>query len=239
MANRQNLLICFYLASLWLLLGRAAPVEQSNPEFLYRYDIRSPDEIKQAGGFLPRGLSKIGELTPDSDLSIFNHAKALGKDSENTDHDAAGGAVPALAGFPANSEAWDREPWAHYKPCKDTEKMDDKDESANDFADNGEDMDETNDNGKKAGKDEKDDDDFSNPFADNKKDTGKKDGKDNKDDDDFYNPFADETNDNRKKGGKDDTEDYNIACMNPKKAAFDYAKNYVTKQLLKKVHPGK
>ncbi|KAK2007160.1 ADP-ribosylation, partial [Colletotrichum eremochloae] len=212
MANRHNLFICLYLASLWLLLGRATPVEQSNPKFLYRYDIRSPNEIKQAGGFLPRGFSKIGDLKPDSDFSIFDHANALSKNSEtdayisfktldhakqqsvsqkdaaisyiykvkttpvmidvdktlgdfnpqtitdsfaalggvhwdqvvswrkinqrrfkilrwaksteNKDYNKkrykglrAGGAEPALAGFPANSEAWNREPWADYKPC--------------------------------------------------------------------------------------------------------------------------
>ncbi|KAK1991872.1 ADP-ribosylation [Colletotrichum falcatum] len=71
MGTRQNLLIFFYLVSLWFLQGEAASLKRTGPKFVYRGASRSPQQIQAAGGFLPKGLKTVGEVAPD--ISLWNH----------------------------------------------------------------------------------------------------------------------------------------------------------------------
>ncbi|KAK2010898.1 cholera enterotoxin subunit A2 [Colletotrichum eremochloae] len=71
MGKRQNLLVFFYLASFWFLSGEAAFLSWPDPKFVYRGAGRPPERIKEAGGFLPKGLTTVGVVTPN--ISLYNH----------------------------------------------------------------------------------------------------------------------------------------------------------------------
>ncbi|KAK1984501.1 cholera enterotoxin subunit A2 [Colletotrichum cereale] len=81
MSKRQNLLVCFYLTSLWFLLGDAAFLKRTGPKFVYRGAGRSPQEIKAANGFLPKGLTTVGVVAPD--ISLYNHVDVPEELDEN------------------------------------------------------------------------------------------------------------------------------------------------------------
>ncbi|KAK2046695.1 ADP-ribosylation [Colletotrichum somersetense] len=73
MVMRQNLFVLFYLASPWFFLGEAAflPFLQADPEYVWRGAGRSPEEIKASGGFLPKGVTAVGDVAPD--VSLWHH----------------------------------------------------------------------------------------------------------------------------------------------------------------------
>ncbi|KAK2740052.1 cholera a subunit [Colletotrichum kahawae] len=73
MFGKQPLIHLFFLvASHWSLICAGAP---TSLVCVYRAEARSPAEIQQADGFLPKGESVFGAIAPDTSLS--NHAKAV------------------------------------------------------------------------------------------------------------------------------------------------------------------
>ncbi|KAK2061029.1 cholera enterotoxin subunit A2 [Colletotrichum caudatum] len=70
MGMRQNLFVLFYLASLWFCSGEAASL-QTGPKFVWRGAGRAPRDVKAAGGFLPKGVTAVGEVAPS--ISLWNH----------------------------------------------------------------------------------------------------------------------------------------------------------------------
>ncbi|OBR08067.1 Cholera enterotoxin subunit A2 [Colletotrichum higginsianum IMI 349063] len=70
MSMQQNLFALFYLASLWFFLGEAASL-QAGPKFVWRGAGRAPQDVKAAGGFLPKGLTAVGEVAPE--ISLWKH----------------------------------------------------------------------------------------------------------------------------------------------------------------------
>lgn len=54
----------FLFLSLWASLSGAVDI-------VYRADSRAPSDIKKAGGFLAKGVSKVGAVAPDT--SLWNH----------------------------------------------------------------------------------------------------------------------------------------------------------------------
>ncbi|KAK1597114.1 cholera enterotoxin subunit A2 [Colletotrichum navitas] len=70
MGMRQNLFVLFNLVSLCVFSGEAAFL-RSDPKFVWRGAGRSPQEIKAAGGFVPKGLTAVGEVAPS--ISLWNH----------------------------------------------------------------------------------------------------------------------------------------------------------------------
>ncbi|EFQ36831.1 cholera enterotoxin subunit A2, partial [Colletotrichum graminicola M1.001] len=81
MAYLQKLLLFFYLASFWFSSGECAPFRRTGPKFVYRGAGRSPQEIKAAGGFLPKGLTTVGVVAPD--ISLFSHVDVPQEVDEN------------------------------------------------------------------------------------------------------------------------------------------------------------
>lgn len=70
MSTRQNLFVLFYLASLWFFLGEASSL-RAGPKFVWRGAGRAPQDVKAAGGFLPKGLTAVGEVDPE--ISLWKH----------------------------------------------------------------------------------------------------------------------------------------------------------------------
>ncbi|KAI8271283.1 Heat-labile enterotoxin IIA, A chain [Colletotrichum sp. SAR11_239] len=82
MFGNQPLIYLFFLVTnLWSLICAGAP---TSLVYVYRGDSRSPVEIQEAGGFLPKGQSAFGAIAPD--ISLFNHAKAALDGSSRDDY---------------------------------------------------------------------------------------------------------------------------------------------------------
>ncbi|KAE9573685.1 hypothetical protein CGMCC3_g10511 [Colletotrichum fructicola] len=82
MFGNQPLIHLFFLVTnLWSLICAGAPTSLI---YVYRGDSRSPAEIQEAGGFLPKGQSAFGAIAPD--ISLFNHAKAALDGSSRDDY---------------------------------------------------------------------------------------------------------------------------------------------------------
>ncbi|KAF5521999.1 Heat-labile enterotoxin IIA, A chain [Colletotrichum aenigma] len=82
MFGNQPLIHLFFLVTnIWSLICAGAP---TSLVYVYRGDYRSPAEIQEAGGFLPKGQSAFGAIAPD--ISLFNHAKAALDDSSRDDY---------------------------------------------------------------------------------------------------------------------------------------------------------
>ncbi|KAL3293740.1 cholera enterotoxin subunit A2 [Colletotrichum asianum] len=82
MFGNQPLIHLFFLVTnLWSLICAGAP---TSLVYVYRGDSRSPAEIQEAGGFLPKGQSAFGAIAPD--ISLFNHAKAALDGSSRDDY---------------------------------------------------------------------------------------------------------------------------------------------------------
>ncbi|TDZ24179.1 Heat-labile enterotoxin IIA, A chain [Colletotrichum orbiculare MAFF 240422] len=82
MLGQHPLALFFFLAaSSRSLLCQAAP---TGIVYVFRGDVRSPEEIRAAGGFLPKGQTTFDDH--QGDRSLYNHAKGIG--AKSTDEDA-------------------------------------------------------------------------------------------------------------------------------------------------------
>ncbi|KAK2022714.1 cholera enterotoxin subunit A2 [Colletotrichum zoysiae] len=80
MSVQHNLFVLFYLAPLWFFLGEAAYL-QAGPKFVWRGAGRAPQDVKAAGGFLPKGLTAVGEVAPN--INLYSHVDIPQEFDEN------------------------------------------------------------------------------------------------------------------------------------------------------------
>lgn len=58
--HQPFLLFLFLVTTLWSALCNGAPAAPTTIKYVYRGDSRSPEAIKDAGGFLPKGVDEFG-----------------------------------------------------------------------------------------------------------------------------------------------------------------------------------
>ncbi|TDZ51532.1 Heat-labile enterotoxin A chain [Colletotrichum trifolii] len=103
MGMQRFLVVFFYLAYVWSSLVEAAPLRRTGPKFVYRGAGRSPEDVKAAGGFLPKGVTTIGTVTPD--VSIYNHVRVADKVDEDGNNLGAG-ATPENSGYVSTTSSF-------------------------------------------------------------------------------------------------------------------------------------
>ncbi|KAK1976303.1 heat-labile enterotoxin alpha chain-domain-containing protein [Colletotrichum cereale] len=128
-------------------LAKEVSANRKDASVLYIYKVKTTPNIydvdKTLGEYNPQtskgNFAALGGVKWDQIVSwrMGNGAGWLGS-TKNVDYNKkynglkAGGAQPSLAGFPADSEAWNKEPWAQFKPRDHIGKKDGKDAEGDD-----------------------------------------------------------------------------------------------------------